>query len=165
MFFAIGEGSLGAILVAKSEKGICAIFMGDNTEELTHHLQDRFPKTHLVGGDQKLEQVVATVIDFIAAPSVGCDLPLDIRGTSFQQRVWEVLRKIPLGSTATYTDISKQIGLPKAARAVAGACAANPLAVVIPCHRVIRSDGSLSGYRWGVERKEMLLKLESNKEN
>lgn len=160
--FAIGECSLGSILVAASGQGVCAISLGNNPEELLEELQDRFPRSNLIGGDNQFEQLVAKVIGFIEAPAIGLDLPLDIRGTAFQQRVWDALRKIPAGSTASYTDIAKSIGAPKAARAVAQACAANTLAVAIPCHRVIRNNGDLSGYRWGIERKRKLLKIETD---
>ena len=159
--FALGECSLGSILVAMTEKGVCAIELGDDPEELLRELQDRFPKAKLIGGDRAFEQQIAKVVGFIEAPAQGLDLPLDIRGTAFQQRVWRALRAIPAGSTATYTQIAKRIGRPKAVRAVAQACAANAIAVAIPCHRVVRSDGSLSGYYWGVERKRALLARES----
>jgi AraC family transcriptional regulator, regulatory protein of adaptative response / methylated-DNA-[protein]-cysteine methyltransferase len=158
--FAVGECSLGSILVATSERGVCAILLGDDPEELTHDLQGRFPRANLIGGDAGFEQLVAKVVGFVEAPTLGLDLPLDVRGTAFQQRVWQALLNIPAGSTATYTDIAKQIGLPTSARAVAQACGANALAVAIPCHRVVRTDGALSGYRWGVERKRTLLKRE-----
>ena len=159
--FAVGESSLGAILVAQSERGVCAILIGDDPDALTRDLQDRFPRAHLIGGDAGFEQLVATVVGFVEAPATGLDLPLDVRGTAFQERVWQALREIPVGETASYTDIARRIGAPTAVRAVAGACAANALAVAIPCHRVVRSDGGLSGYRWGVERKRSLLALES----
>jgi AraC family transcriptional regulator of adaptative response/methylated-DNA-[protein]-cysteine methyltransferase len=158
--FAIGESWLGAILVAASDRGICAILLGDDPDDLARDLQDRFPEAHLIGGDAGFEQLVAKVVGFVELPSIGLDLPLDIRGTAFQQRVWEALRQIPTGSTASYADIAKRIGLPRSVRAVAQACSANALAVAIPCHRVVRTDGSLSGYRWGVERKEQLLRRE-----
>lgn len=158
--FAIGECSLGSILVAQSDRGVCAILMGDDPDELVRHLQDRFPRAELVGGDAGFERLVATVVGFVEAPQLGLDLPLDIRGTAFQERVWQALREIPVGSTMSYTEVARRIGLPKAVRAVAGACAANWLALAIPCHRVVRSDGSLSGYRWGVERKRQLLRRE-----
>jgi len=160
--FAIGECSLGSILVASSEKGVCAILMGDDPDALARDLQDRFPKSNLIGGDAEFEQLVAKVVGFVEAPAIGLDLPLDVRGTAFQQRVWQALREIPAGSTASYTDIANRIGSPKAVRAVAGACAANALAVAIPCHRVVHNDGELSGYRWGVERKRALLEREAN---
>jgi AraC family transcriptional regulator, regulatory protein of adaptative response / methylated-DNA-[protein]-cysteine methyltransferase len=158
--FAIGQSSLGAILVAASDRGICAILLGDDADDLLKDLQDRFPKATLIGGDADFENWVARVVGLVEAPSRGIDLPLDIRGTAFQQRVWQALRQIPPGKTATYSDIAEAIGDPKAVRAVAGACAANKIAIAIPCHRVIRQDGSLSGYRWGVERKRELLKRE-----
>lgn len=160
--FAIGESSLGAILVAMSRRGVCAILIGDDADALCRDLQDRFPRAQLQGGDGVFAQVVAQVVGFVEAPASGLDLPLDIQGTAFQQRVWQALQKIPLGETASYTDIAQRIGAPSAARAVAGACAANHLAVAIPCHRVVRSDGALSGYRWGVERKRQLLATESD---
>ena len=159
--FAIGECSLGSILVARSERGVCAILLGDDPDALARELQDRFPRATLIGGDAEFERVVAQVVGFVEAPGVGLDLPLDVRGTAFQQRVWRALREIPAGSTATYSEIAARIGAPKSVRAVAGACAANTLAVAIPCHRVIRSDGGLSGYHWGVERKRALLRREA----
>ena len=159
--FAVGACSLGAILVAQSERGICAILLGDDPDALARDLQDRFPQATLIGGDAGFEQLVATVVGCVEAPALGLDLPLDIRGTAFQQRVWQALRKIPAGSTASYTDIARHIGAPHAVRAVAQACGANALAVAIPCHRVVRHDGTLSGYRWGVERKRLLLEREA----
>lgn len=159
--FAVGACSLGAILVAASSRGICAITMGDDADALVRELQDRFPAATLLGGDARFEQWVAQVVGFVEAPEVGLGLPLDIRGTAFQQRVWRALQAIEPGQTASYADIAQRIGAPKAVRAVAGACAANQLAVAIPCHRVVRSDGALSGYRWGVERKRALLDRES----
>jgi AraC family transcriptional regulator of adaptative response/methylated-DNA-[protein]-cysteine methyltransferase len=158
--FAIGECSLGAILVAQSERGLCAILIGDDADALARNLQDRFPRATLIGGDRDFEQVIATVVGFVEAPRIGLDLPLDIRGTAFQQRVWQILRQIPPGQTASYADIAQRLGAPKSVRAVAQACAANTLAVAIPCHRVVRSDGGLSGYRWGVARKRALLDAE-----
>lgn len=162
--FAIGECSLGSILVAQSDRGICAILLGDDPGRLACDLQDSFPHANLIGGDDDFEQLVAKVVGFIEAPDIGLDLPLDIRGTTFQQRVWQALREIPVGETASYTDIAKRIGSPKAVRAVARACATNVLAVAIPCHRVVRNDGALSGYRWGVERKHALLRKEAEGE-
>jgi AraC family transcriptional regulator of adaptative response/methylated-DNA-[protein]-cysteine methyltransferase len=158
--FAVGACSLGSILVARAERGVCAILLGDDPEALVRDLQDRFPRAELVGGDDAFEHLVATVVGFVEAPRLGLDLPLDVRGTAFQRRVWEALRTIPAGHRATYTEIAARIGAPGAVRAVAGACAANPLAVAIPCHRVVRSDGGLAGYRWGVERKRALLERE-----
>ena len=162
--FAVGGCSLGSILVAASEKGVCAIFLGDDPDVLVRDLQDRFSTARLIGGDGAFEQWVAQVVGFVEVPAVGLDLPLDVRGTVFQQRVWRALCEIPLGSTATYAEVAQRIGAPNAARAVAKACAANLLAVAIPCHRVVRSDGTLSGYRWGVDRKRALLGRESASE-
>lgn len=159
--FAVGECSLGAILVAASERGVCAILMGDDPDALARELQDRFPRAEVVGNDTEFEQLVAKVVGFVEMPKLGLDLPLDIRGTAFQQRVWQALREIPSGLTVSYSEIAQRIGAPKAVRAVAGACAANVLAVAIPCHRVVRNDGSLSGYRWGVDRKRVLLEREA----
>jgi len=159
--FAIGQCSLGAILVASSARGLCAILLGDDPDALARNLQDRFPRAGLVGSDTEFEQVVAKVIGFVEAPRLGLDLPLDVRGTAFQQRVWQALLKIAPGATASYTDIARSIGAPTAARAVALACGANALAVAIPCHRVVRTDGALSGYRWGVDRKRALLLREA----
>lgn len=158
--FAIGESSLGAILVARSQRGVCAISLGDDPDALLRELQDRFPRAELIGGDKDFETLVAQVVGLIKQPGLGIDLPLDVRGTAFQQRVWQALRQIPPGETASYAQIAQRIGSPTSVRAVAGACAANTLAVAIPCHRVVRSDGGLSGYRWGVERKQALLERE-----
>ncbi|HEX4159157.1 MAG TPA: bifunctional DNA-binding transcriptional regulator/O6-methylguanine-DNA methyltransferase Ada [Rhizomicrobium sp.] len=159
--FAIGTCSLGSILVAASDRGICAISLGDHPGALLRDLQDRFPRAELVGGDPGFEKTVAHILGFVENPRRGLDLPLDIRGTAFQQRVWEALRAIPAGSTASYAEIAAAIGKPSAHRAVAGACSRNPLAVAIPCHRVVRKDGDTSGYRWGVERKRELLSREA----
>lgn len=158
--FAVGECSLGSILVAATANGICAILLGDDADKLTQTLQKRFPAAELVGGDREFEQWMATVIGFIDHPAQGLNLPLDVQGTAFQQRVWRALSDIPAGSTASYDEIAKRIGAPKAVRAVAAACASNSIAVAIPCHRVVRKDGNLSGYRWGVERKRALLERE-----
>ncbi|MBA3519247.1 MAG: bifunctional DNA-binding transcriptional regulator/O6-methylguanine-DNA methyltransferase Ada, partial [Rhizobiales bacterium] len=159
--FAIGECSLGSILVASSGKGVCAILIGDDPGSLVRDLQDRFPNAGLIGGDSGFEDLVAKVVGFVEAPGLGLDLPLYVRGTAFQQRVWQALRHLPAGTTASYADIAKAIGKPKAVRAVTQACAANALAVAIPCHRVIKNDGTLSGYRWGIERKRNLLEPEA----
>ena len=159
--FAVGEASLGAVLVAATNKGVCAIMLGDDPQALVRDLQDRFPRAELEGGDPEFERMVAQVVGLVEAPGQRLDLPLDIRGTAFQQRVWAALRAIPSGKTATYKEIAQAIGQPKAVRAVAQACGANPLAVAIPCHRVVRSDGDLSGYRWGVERKRKLIDREA----
>ena len=162
--FAIAQTSLGALLVARSARGVCAISLGDDPDALLRELQDRFPRAELVGGDAGFERLVAQVVGLIAQPGIGHDLPLDVRGTAFQQRVWQALRRIPPGQTASYADIAARIGSPKAVRAVAQACASNTLAVAIPCHRVVRSDGALSGYRWGVARKRALLEREATNE-
>ncbi len=159
--FAVGECSLGSILVASSERGICAIALGDDPDALARDLQDRFPNAELIGGDAGFEQLVAKVVGFVETPEIGLELPLDVRGTAFQQRVWQALHEIPAGATASYAQIARHIGAPNSARAVAAACAANALAVAIPCHRVVRNDGALSGYRWGVERKRALLDREA----
>ncbi|MBB3220565.1 bifunctional DNA-binding transcriptional regulator/O6-methylguanine-DNA methyltransferase Ada [Pseudoduganella umbonata] len=162
--FAIAQCSLGAILVASTGVGICAILMGDDPEALARDLQDRFPNAELMGAEPDYEAVVAQVIGLVEAPETGLDLPLDVRGTAFQQRVWQALRTIPAGRKVSYTELAAMVGAPKSVRAVAGACAANALAVAIPCHRVVRNDGALSGYRWGVERKQALLEREDRKE-
>jgi AraC family transcriptional regulator of adaptative response/methylated-DNA-[protein]-cysteine methyltransferase len=159
--FAVGECSLGSILVAASDKGICAILLGNDPDALVRDLQDRFARARLIGGDAEFERCVAAVVGFVDAPGLGLDLPLDVRGTAFQQRVWQALSEIPPGATASYGDIARKIGAPGAVRAVARACAANAIAVAIPCHRVVRNDGALAGYRWGVERKRALLEREA----
>ncbi|OZI47379.1 bifunctional transcriptional regulator/O6-methylguanine-DNA methyltransferase [Bordetella genomosp. 5] len=158
--FAVAQCSLGALLVAASEAGICAIQLGDDPDALVRSLQDRFPRAALIGADAAFETVVARVVGLVEAPALGASLPLDVRGTAFQERVWQALREIPAGRTVTYADIARRIGAPGAVRAVAQACGANPVAVAIPCHRVVRTDGGLSGYRWGVARKLELLRRE-----
>jgi AraC family transcriptional regulator of adaptative response/methylated-DNA-[protein]-cysteine methyltransferase len=160
--FAVGQTSLGAILVASSKKGVASILLGDNPDELLRNLQDRFPKACLIGADRDYEALVAQVVGFVETPAIALNLPLDVRGTAFRQRVWQALQEIPVGETVSYAEIARRIGSPKAVRAVAGACAANNLAVAIPCHRVVRNDGSLSGYAWGVERKRILLARETS---
>ncbi|QGX91498.1 bifunctional DNA-binding transcriptional regulator/O6-methylguanine-DNA methyltransferase Ada [Tatumella sp. TA1] len=162
IYFALGQCSLGTVLVAQSEKGVCAISLGDDPQPLIERLQQQFAQAELRGGDPHYEQLVAQVIGYLEQPRSTWHLPLDIQGTVFQERVWRALRDIPPGSTASYTEIAERIGSPKAVRAVAQACAANRIAVVIPCHRVIRQDGSLSGYRWGIERKTALLDREQS---
>ena len=161
--FAVGQTSLGAILVASSKRGVASILLGDDPDELVRSLQDRFPKARLIGADRDYEVLVARVVGFVETPAVGLDLPLDVRGTVFQHRVWQALREIPVGETVSYAEIARRIGKPRAVRAVAGACAANNLAVVIPCHRVVRNDGSLSGYAWGIDRKRLLIARESGR--
>jgi AraC family transcriptional regulator of adaptative response/methylated-DNA-[protein]-cysteine methyltransferase len=159
--FALGECSLGAILVAATDKGICAITLGDDTDKLVRAFQDDFPNAQLVGGDAEFERVVAAAVGLVEGSQREFELPLDVRGTAFQQRVWQALRDIPAGKTASYREIAAKIGSPDSVRAVASACASNRIAVAIPCHRVVRTDGSLSGYRWGVERKRALLQREA----
>ncbi|MGX2040995.1 methylated-DNA--[protein]-cysteine S-methyltransferase [Methylocaldum sp. MU1018] len=157
----VSECSLGVILVARSERGVCAIFLGDDPDQPMRDLRDKFPHADRVDTDAESERLAARVADFVETPALGLDLPLDVRGTAFQRRVWQALREIPVGATASYTEIARRIGAPKAVRAVARACAANVLAVAIPCHRVVRIGGALSGYRWGVERKRALLEREA----
>jgi AraC family transcriptional regulator of adaptative response/methylated-DNA-[protein]-cysteine methyltransferase len=161
ILFASGACSLGSILVAATARGVCAILLGDEPAELSHELERRFPRARLTGADASFEALVAKVVGLVERPQAGLDLPLDIRGTAFQRRVWEALRAIPVGATASYADVARTVGAPKAVRAVAKACAANSIAVAIPCHRVVRTDGDLSGYRWGVERKRALLAREA----
>lgn len=159
--FAVGQSSLGAILVASSDKGVASILIGDDPGELVRDLQVCFPKARLVGGDKEYESMVIRVVSFVEAPRIGLNLPLDVRGTAFQRRVWQALQDIPVGQTFSYSEIARRIGAPKSVRAVAGACAANNIAVAIPCHRVVRNDGALSGYAWGVERKRELVAREA----
>src|SRR5262249_10556253 len=163
--FALGQTSLGAILVASSEKGVAAILLGNDPDQLLRSLQGRFPRARLIGADHDYEALGARVVGVGQAPRIGLDLPLDIRGTAFRQRVWQALQAIPAGATASYAEIARRIGAPRAVRAVAGACAANNLAVAIPCHRVVRNDGSLSTYAWGVERRRALLDREAARES
>lgn len=158
--FALAQCSLGALLVAQSERGVCAISLGDDPQALLEALQQRFAKAELIGADAAFEKQVAQVVGLIEQPQRAHQLPLDIQGTAFQQRVWQALQQIPAGQTISYAELARRIGAPGAARAVAGACAANPLAVAVPCHRVVRNDGALSGYRWGVARKQALLDRE-----
>ncbi|WP_241609270.1 bifunctional DNA-binding transcriptional regulator/O6-methylguanine-DNA methyltransferase Ada [Rosenbergiella australiborealis] len=161
IYFAVGECFMGSILVAQTLKGICAILIGDDPSKLVNEVQDQFPNAELIGANSNFEKTIAQVIGFIEKPNSNFTLPLDIQGTAFQERVWQALREVPPGKTVSYSDLAEKIGSPKSARAVARACASNRIAVAIPCHRVIRSDGSLSGYRWGVERKKQLLDLEN----
>jgi AraC family transcriptional regulator, regulatory protein of adaptative response / methylated-DNA-[protein]-cysteine methyltransferase len=160
LHFAIGQCSLGSVLVARSERGVCAILLGDEPEAVIHELTQRFPRAVLVRQDEELGHSVSQVVGLVEAPGPTLDLLLDLRGSTFQQRVWQALREIPAGTTSTYTEVAGRIGAPKASRAVARACASNRLAVVVPCHRVIGSDGALSGYRWGLDRKRILLRRE-----
>lgn len=155
---AFGKSSLGWVLVAQTPKGICSIMLSDDRQELRDDLQKRFPDSRLVDG--KLENLVARVVGLVEKPSQAFEAPLDLRGTEFQRRVWRTLREIPIGSTTTYTELARRLGMPNGARAVARACATNAVAVIVPCHRVVRGDGSLAGYRWGIERKRSLLERE-----
>ena len=159
--FAVGTSSLGSVLVGVSDTGVCAILLGRDPDGVARELRDRFPGDQLIAEREKLGQLVATVVDFVEAPALGLDLMLDVRGTAFQLRVWQALGEIPVGSTASYSDIARRIGSPEAALEVAEACAANAIAVAVPCHRVVRKNGALSGYRWGVWRKRALLQREA----
>ena len=160
LLFTTGTCVLGSLLIARSEHGVCAILLGDDADSLVRELSDRYPDANLVRADEAIADLVPQVVEMMESAGKGPKLLLDVRGTTFQQRVWQALREIPAGSTATYAEIATRIGVPRAVRAVAQACAANPIAVAIPCHRVVRSDGGLSGYRWGVERKRRLLERE-----
>jgi AraC family transcriptional regulator of adaptative response/methylated-DNA-[protein]-cysteine methyltransferase len=159
--YATGRCSLGYALVAASAKGVCAILLGSDPKSLRNDLGCQFPRARLIEADRGFRRLMAKVIAFVEDPRGRLDLPLDIRGTAFQHRVWEALRRIPPGSTASYAEIAKAIGAPKAVRAVAGACAANRIAVAIPCHRAVKTGGALSGYRWGMKRKRALLDKEA----
>jgi O-6-methylguanine DNA methyltransferase len=159
--FAICESALGQVLVARSSVGVCAILIGSDAEDLKRDLGARFPESRLISNESQLDDDLSKVVQFVAAPGVGLDLALDMRGTPFQRRVWNALRTIPVGTTVTYTELARRIGEPNSVRAVAGACASNAIALAVPCHRVIRSNGALSGYRWGVARKRMLLDKEA----
>lgn len=160
--FTIGSCSLGFLLVASSKKGICCITLGDDPGPLVADLKKRFKNLNVVEDDEALKEFLTQVIGFVETPRIGLDLPLDVRGTEFQQRVWRALLKIPLGTTTSYSSVAHMIGSPNSVRAVAGACGANSISLAIPCHRVVRSDGQISGYRWGIERKHALLARESN---
>lgn len=159
--YATAACSMGTILVAKTARGVCAIFLGDDPEALLRELEHRFAACGAVHADRSVERLAARVAAFVESPGSRLGLTLDVRGTAFQRRVWRALKSIPAGTTASYADIARRIGAPKAVRAVARACGANAIAVAIPCHRVVRNDGSLSGYRWGPERKRVLLQREA----
>jgi AraC family transcriptional regulator of adaptative response/methylated-DNA-[protein]-cysteine methyltransferase len=161
IYVAIGQSSLGAVLVAATQKGLCAILLGDDAEALRRDLRERFPAARLSDAGKGFAQVLEHVVAVVETPARGLDLPLDLRGTPFQRRVWQALREIPAGRTASYGEIAERIGAPQEALAVAEACAANPLAVAIPCHRVVRKNGALAGYRWGYRRKRALLAREA----
>jgi AraC family transcriptional regulator of adaptative response/methylated-DNA-[protein]-cysteine methyltransferase len=161
--FALGKCTLGSVLVAASDKGISAILLGDDTDALQDDLHARFPRRAVEAGGREMQGMLKAVIRFIDKPAAGLDQPLDLKGTAFQRRVWQALREIPCGETASYAAIAARIGSPRAVRAVAQACAGNSVAVAIPCHRVVRSDGALSGYRWGAARKRALLAKEASR--
>lgn len=161
--FAIGQSSLGPVLVAATQKGICAILIGDDTAQLERDLRRQFANAEVSRSGREFRKMIAKVIAFVEVPKRRFDLPLDIVGTAFQQRIWKALQQIAPGSTTTYSELARKLGIPKTTRAVANACAANPIAVAIPCHRVVCNDGALAGYRWGIERKAKLLERESAK--
>jgi AraC family transcriptional regulator of adaptative response/methylated-DNA-[protein]-cysteine methyltransferase len=159
--FAIGACSIGLVLAAATDRGICAILFGDDRKSLERDLRKMFPRATIGSADSSFQRTLERVIAFIEAPATGLELPLDVRGTAFQHRVWQALCRIPSGATASYAEVAEAIGAPDSARAVARACASNRIAVAIPCHRVVRSDGSISGYRGGVARKRALLARET----
>lgn len=159
--YGIGQSSLGRVLAAASDRGICAIMFGDDDAALVADLERRFPNARAIAADDDFAETLAQVVAAVEEPSRGLALPLDIRGTAFQRRVWQALQAIPAGETRSYGDLAAAVGEPRAARAVAAACAANRIAVAVPCHRVVHRDGSLSGYRWGVDRKRSLLDREA----
>lgn len=161
LFYATGECALGQVLVARSDKGVCAILIGDTDEKLETDLAARFPRAGLVANEAAVHDDLAKVIRFAERPAEGLDLTLDMRGTSFQRRVWETLRAIPAGRTVTYAELAGRIDPPTSPRAIGAACAANPIALAVPCHRVVRSDGDLAGYRWSIERKRELIRKEA----
>lgn len=162
ILFVVANSSLGSVLVASSDRGVCAVMLGDEPRELEQELRQRFPRAHIVAGDEQVERLASQVVSQVEAPRGELDLPLDLHGTPFQLQVWRALREIPSGATITYAELAERIGAPKSVRAVGSACGSNPVAVVIPCHRVLRADGKLSGYRWGVERKRELLRREQS---
>jgi AraC family transcriptional regulator, regulatory protein of adaptative response / methylated-DNA-[protein]-cysteine methyltransferase len=159
--YATGESALGRVLVARSISGVCAILIGADDDELVTDLAPRFPDAKLVANEAIVQDDLAKVIRSADKPSEGLDLALDLRGTPFQRRVWEMLRTVPVGTTVAYTELADSIGAPNSVRAVAGACASNPIALAVPCHRVVGSDGDLAGYRWGIERKRELIEKEA----
>jgi AraC family transcriptional regulator, regulatory protein of adaptative response / methylated-DNA-[protein]-cysteine methyltransferase len=159
--FAVGDSDLGAVLVAATDKGVAAILLGDDRVDVTRVLRARLPEARLIGDDDAVAPIMAQVLAFIETPTQGLELPLDPCGTAFERRVWQALREIPVGARVSYGAIARRIGEPAAAREVGEACAANPIALAIPCHRVVRKDGGLSGYRWGVARKRALLEREA----
>ncbi len=161
LFYAAAECALGEALVARSARGVCAILIGDNGEELEADLAARFPKSTLVANEAAVRDDLTKLVRFMENPAEGLRLPLDMRGSPFQRRVWEKLRAVSVGRTVTYSELGRWISPLASPRAVARACAANPIALAIPCHRVVRSNGGLAGYRWGVERKRQLIEKEA----
>lgn len=161
ILFSFADTSMGKVLVASSPRGLCAILLGDDVDALQDDLESRFPTAELRRADAEMHDLTRGVADLIETPGKRLDVPLDLGGTDFQREVWNALREIPAGQTATYSEIADRIGRPRSVRAVAAACGANALAVAVPCHRVLRRDGGLSGYRWGVERKRLLLEREA----
>lgn len=160
--YTVGKCTLGSILVATSDKGVRAISLGDDPEKLIRELCTGCSLTDFVADDAELGPILAQVIRFVDNPAGDLDIPLDIEGTAFQRRVWQELGKIPAGSTASYGEIASRIGAPREAYSIGEACAANRIAVAIPCHRVVRKDGTLAGYRWGFKRKRALLEREAS---
>jgi AraC family transcriptional regulator of adaptative response/methylated-DNA-[protein]-cysteine methyltransferase len=160
--FVVGESSLGSILVASSVKGVVSILISEDPVRLLADVQSRFPRAHFVPGGQGDQTLLLRVVDFVEEPTPDLDVPLDIRGSAFQRRVWQAVRDIPMGQTATYTEVADRIGAPRAARAVGNACSTNSLAIAVPCHRVLRRNGSVSGGDfWGEERRRVLLNREA----
>lgn len=158
--YATAQSALGWLLVARSDRGVCAVLLGNDPRELEEDLRSRMPSAKLEVGDEACAYIAATIAAHVENPSVPLDFTLDTRGTPFQLRVWKALRAIPAGMTISYSELARQVGTPEAVRAVASACGANPIALAVPCHRVVSKDGSLGGYRWGVERKHALLQRE-----
>lgn len=161
--YATARTALGSVLVARSSNGVRAILVGDDAATLADDLQARMPKAKLEAGDDQCSYMAATVAEHVEDPSVPLDFTLDAQGTDFQKRVWKALRAIPAGMTVSYSELARQVGAPESVRGVASACGANPIALAVPCHRVVAKDGSLGGYRWGVERKRALLEKESRR--
>lgn len=161
--FDLGSSSLGCVLLAMSEKGVCAIALGDNPDALVDWLKQKYPHAQKTSDNAVLLSRLQQILNYTESPSDSLDLELDINGTEFQKRVWQALLTVPAGETCSYSDIAKKIGSPQSVRAVAGACASNSLALAIPCHRIVRRDGNLSGYRWGLERKKILLQKEAHR--
>ena len=160
ILFSTGECIFGAVLVARSDRGVCAILLGDDPRALERDLRQRFPEHEVCDAYVGLEPLVSEVVRFLAAPHTRLELALDLRGSALEQRVWNALREIPPGATESYSGVARRLGVETTAKEVGKACAANPLAAAVPCHRVVRKDGSLGGYRWGLRRKRALLERE-----